>query len=469
MARLLIVDDEPAICWGLEQLGRSLGHEVARAGSAEQGLEIAEEFGPDAIVLDVRLPGIDGLSAMEQLRNRAGDVPIVIITAYGDLATAVETVRRGAFEYVVKPFDLAQMERVLERALQREAAPSAKNPLPPEGFLVGSSPAMQEVFKRIALVSPSSACVLLAGESGTGKELAARAIHQFGPRAAGPFVAVNIASLAPQLAESELFGHERGAFTGAEKARPGLLLQAHGGTLFLDEVADIPPNVQVKLLRALEHGEITPVGSTAAVRSDFRVISATHQNLLELVKRGEFRHDLYFRLCTFQIEMPPLRGRPDDIPDLVEHFLARLSRSRSSLPPRPTTAAMEEMRRRPWYGNVRELRNAVEHALIVARDGDISPEHLPPPAPPTTESTVQAGDVAEEICRLIQRWSEAELAAAGDEAEIHARLLQLVEPPLLRAAIEHSRGQVAAAARQLGMHRTTLKKKLDDLGLGDDR
>lgn len=465
MPRLLIVDDESSICWALSRLGQSLGHEVVTASSAEQALELAARQPPDAVVLDVRLPGMDGLTAMQQLRQRCGDPPIIIITAYGDLNTAVEAVRQGAFEYLIKPFGLETAERALRRALARGPQPAPTAPVENVAGLVGRSPVMQEVFKRIALAAASEANVLLCGESGTGKELAARAIHRYSRRTDGPFVAVNLASLSPSLAESELFGHTRGAFTGAERERTGLLLQAHGGTLFLDEVADIPLSAQVKLLRALEHGEVLPVGASQPVRSDFRVVSATHQELLAKIRDGQFRHDLYFRLAAFRIDLPPLRQRPDDIHELAQYFLA-LAAHRGEAPPGFSADALRELQQRPWFGNVRELRNAVEHAVIVARSGSIEPEHLPPPAPPLGPA-VSAADrsLDDRLAELIRQWAQDQLAQPAEEGQLYENLLRVVEPPLLAAVLEQQRGQCAAAARLLGLHRTTLKKKLDQYGV----
>ena len=331
-----------------------------------------------------------------------------------------------------------------------------------EGPIVGSSPAMQEVFKRIALVAPSEACVHLRGESGTGKELAARAIHRYSRRADGPFVAVNVASLSPTLAESELFGHARGAFTGAEQSRKGLLEQADGGTIFLDEVADIPLALQVKLLRVLEHGEILPVGADRPVESDFRLISATHQNLGQRVVEGVFRHDLYFRLITFEIEIPPLRQRREDIPLLAEHFLDTLA-AKNGVRPAVSPEAMVELGRRDWHGNVRELRNAMEHAMILARGGMIAPEHLPPPLLPLGAVGALPEDA---LAAMVRGWAQAQLAASPDARDLYERFLGLVEPPLLEAVLERCGGQCLAAARHLGLHRTTLRKKLDERGLG---
>jgi len=459
-----VVDDEPSICWALSRLGQSLGHEVVTASSAEQALELAARQPPDAVVLDVRLPGMDGLTAMQQLRERCGDPPVIIITAYGDLNTAVEAVRQGAFEYLIKPFDLETAERAVRRAVTRSRQPETA-PVEEVAGLVGRSPVMQEVFKRIALAAASEASVLLCGESGTGKELTARAIHRYSRRADGPFVAVNLASLSPSLAESELFGHARGAFTGAERERTGLLLQAHGGTLFLDEVADVPLSAQVKLLRALEHGEVLPVGANQPVKSDFRVVSATHQELLAKIRDGQFRHDLYFRLAAFRIDLPPLRQRPDDIRELAEYFLALAAQSRESTPGF-SADTLREMQRRPWYGNVRELRNAVEHAVIVARSGSIEPEHLPPPTPPVWPAAPTSDRSLEDrLADLIRQWTEARLAQPGEEGQLHEDLLRVVEPPLLAAVLQRHHGQCAGAARVLGLHRTTLKKKLDQYGV----
>ena len=468
MAHLLIVDDEQSICWGFAKLASRMGHSAHTAASAEEGLRLAAEQCPDLVVLDVRLPGMDGLTAMAYFRERIGAVPIVIVTAYGELGTAVTAVRNGAFDYLAKPFELKTAERVIERALGEADKPGvavAAAPAPDDTHMVGTSPPMQEVFKRIALVAASDACVHLRGESGTGKELAARAIHRYGRRAGGPFVAVNIASLSPALAESELFGHVRGAFTGAADARKGLLEQAHGGTIFLDEVADIPLPIQVKLLRTLEHGEVLPVGAAGPVRSDFRIISATHQNLSERVARGEFRHDLYFRLITFEVELPPLRERPDDIGPLVEHFLATLAHKAGLPRPSISAEAMSELERLPWYGNVRELRNAVEHALVLARGGTVGVHHLPPPMP----ASVVAGQVqTDAIGTMVRQWARTRLAGGEPPEALYDELVTLVEPPLLEAAMAHSHGQCATAARRLGLHRTTLRKKLDQHGIGGE-
>jgi two-component system, NtrC family, nitrogen regulation response regulator GlnG len=460
MAHILIVDDEQSICWGLSKLVTGLGHTAEVASSAEQALQAAQISLPDVIVLDVRLPGIDGISAMRLFHERFGPVPIVIITAFGDLATAVDAVRNGAYDYLVKPFELNVAQRAIERALDapRHAAQAqieVESPKPPHE-IVGSSPAIQEVFKLIAVVAATEACVHVRGESGTGKELVARAIHRYSRRSQGPFVPVNIASLSPSLAESELFGHVRGAFTGAEQTRKGLLEQAHGGTIFFDEVADIPMSIQVKLLRVLEYGEILPVGADHTITSDFRIISATHQNLHEKVAQGIFRQDLYFRLIAFEIDIPPLRQRCEDIDDLAKHFLATLAaKNGCSLPPL-ASETKEILVKRPWYGNVRELRNALEHAMILSRGGAILPEHLPPPTPPGTDTNQTRGSM---ISSMIGDWVRNELEHSPQTTDLYQRLLSIVEPPMLKTVLEHNRGQFLTAAKQLGLHRVTLKRK----------
>ncbi len=434
-----------------------MGHVAEVAASAEQGLDMAAAASPDLLILDVRLPGMDGLTAMEAFGRHLDGAPIIVITAFGDLATAVDAVHKGAFEYVVKPFDLAEIRSVIERGLRtvpRRVKVATTNAL---NGMLGQSPTMQAVFKKIALAANSDASVLLQGESGVGKELAAEAIHRHSARKDGPLVAVNMAALSPTLAEAELFGHVEGAFTGAVQSRTGLLLQANGGTLLLDEVADIPLSLQLKLLRVLDHGEVLPVGADAPLRSKFRVICATHQNLRRKVESGEFRHDLFFRLCTFEIDLPPLRERPEDISLLAYHFATQFGSDAAVL----AEETIHQLQRRPWYGNVRELRNAIEHALVLARRGIVMPEHLPPPLPNLWQSggaapALEGEELADALSR-IARHLAADPELAGT---VYDRFLQQVEPPLLTAVMDKCGNRFAPAARVLGLHRTTLKKKL---------
>jgi two-component system nitrogen regulation response regulator GlnG len=434
------------------------------AASAEEGIHLAAGAAPDLLILDVRLPGMDGLTAMESFARHLKGAPIIVITAFGDLKTAVEAVRKGAFEYVVKPFDLAEIRGVIERALR--VVPSEKKLVAAEALdgMLGQSLAMQNVFKKIALAANSEAAVLLQGESGVGKELAAAAIHRNSTRRQGPFVSVNVAALSPTLAEAELFGHTDGAIAGATQSRSGPLLQANGGTLFLDEVADIPPGLQLKLLRVLDHGEVLPVGSDTPLRSRFRVISATTENLRAKVEAGEFRHDLYLRLCTFEIDVPPLRERPEDIALLARHFASHFGSESAAL----AEETIVELQSRPWFGNVRELRNAIEHAMVLARRGLVMPEHLPPVLPNLWQtggatSTMEEEELVDALSRIAR-----DLAANPELAgTVYDRFLQQVEPPLLSAVMDSCGKRFAPAARVLGLHRTTLKKKLTQYEMED--
>ena len=461
MSRILIVDDEESICWALRESLGDEGHDVAVASSAEAGLRAAAERPPDALVLDVRLPGADGLSSMKAFRDRIGPAPIIIITAFGNLETAVRAMEGGAFDYLVKPFDLDHATTVVRRALEKRAIPGrAVEPAATAGpeALIGASAAMQDLFKKIALVAPADVPVLITGESGTGKELVARAIHRHSGRRGGPFLPVCIAALSPGLVEGEIFGHAKGSFTGANQDRRGLLELATGGTVLLDEVGDIPANLQVKLLRALEHREVTPVGDARPRPTDIRLIAATNRPLAELMVNGEFREDLFFRLSVFQIEIPPLRERREDIPALAEHFL-RQSRLPDIAGGPLSAEVLADLGSRRWAGNVRELRNVVEHAAIVARGRPIRPDHLPQAPANLADVTAKAGGLGAEIAR----WASLE-AFIGDsgsgEAPLYDRFLESVEPPMLRAILDRCDGNRAAAARELGIHRATLRQKL---------
>jgi two-component system nitrogen regulation response regulator GlnG len=463
---ILIVDDEQAVCWALGRALEREGHSVAVAASAEQAFGQMAHLRPDVIILDVRLPGMDGLTALPRLRQLAPEAAVIVATAFGSLPTAVQAVEGGAFDYLAKPFDLNQALDAVARALQRrpiaaapETAPVADAPGSPEE-IIGISPAMQQVFKRIALVAPHDACVLITGESGTGKELVARAIHRYSARRDRPFLPMHIAALNPNLVESELFGHARGAFTGAAQARTGLLALADGGTVFLDELADIPLPVQVKLLRALEHGEVLPVGATQPVPLNLRILTATHQDLPRCVAEGRFRPDLYFRLNVFQVHLPPLRERIEDIEPLAVHFLRRFKPS--ALPLLPET--LRYLQGLPWFGNVRELRNALEHAAILARDGPLLPEHFPR----------FAGDPSgaappDQLAGAVRKWLAEQVRTAGAEPprDLYDELLRIVEPALLEDVMRRLRGNRWVAAQWLGLNRATVRKKLGLYGLAE--
>jgi two-component system nitrogen regulation response regulator GlnG len=463
VSHILLVDDEEAVCWALERALSREGHRVAVAASAEDAFRLAEKQRPDAVLLDVRLPRMDGLTALARLRELTGDAPVIVMTAFGNLSTAVRAVEGGAFDYLAKPFDLGQALDAVSRALQRRALVATGVPPVDEEAtggtpvateeIVGTSLAMQAVFKRIALVAPRDSCVLITGESGTGKELVARALHRHSPRRDRPFLPVHVAALNPSLVESELFGHVKGAFTGAAQSRPGLLSLAEGGTVFLDELADIPLPVQVKLLRVLEHNEVLPVGGNQPQPLNLRILSATHQDLSRQMAEGQFRHDLYFRLNVFQIHLPPLRERSDDLPPLAEHFLRRFEPRALPLLP-PTVRFLQSL---PWFGNVRELRNALEHAAIVARGGPLLPEHFP-----TAALHPSLSSPTEQLAAAVRQWLDEKVRAAGGAAPagLYNGLLDCVEPALLEEVLRRVQGNRWVAAQWLGMNRATLRKRL---------
>jgi DNA-binding NtrC family response regulator len=462
MSRILIVDDEPAIGWSLREVLADGGHAVEVAASVEAGLETCGRQSPEAILLDVRLPGGDGISALPEFRKLVPESPIIVMTAFGDLDTAVRAVEAGAYDYLVKPFDLERVSQVAARALAERPAGGCRRG--DEGSdpvqLVGRSLPMQTVFKQIALAAPTDLPVLITGATGTGKELAARAIHAHSGRRDKPLVVTSLAALAPSVVESELFGHVRGAFTGAMVDRSGLFAEADGGTIFLDEVGDAPLDVQAKLLRVLENREITPVGSATVRRVDVRVIAATNADLAAATAAGRFRADLFHRLRVFPITMPALAERRNDIPLLVDAFL----RGRGGAMPSVSQEFLHAVRARPWPGNVRELRHAVDYAAVMARGGRLEPEHLPPSSRQAEDAGAAGnagGTSAEEaVAAAVQAWVMSHWRDDGD-AKLHEQLIRLVETRLLAEALAKTGGNRSAAARMLGLDRATLRTKLE--------
>jgi len=381
--RILVVDDEANARSALAELLREEGYTVETAADGFKALPKLDEFSPDVIVTDLKMPGLDGLGLMRKALEQEPERAVIMMTAFGAVDTAVAAMRAGAADYLTKPINFDELLLVVERAIERrrlklEAGQlrqrlSDRHRLP---NIIGSSPAMQTVFETVLQVAPSRASVLITGESGTGKELVAAALHEHSPRAGGPFVKLHCAALSETLLESELFGHERGAFTGAVTRREGRFQQADRGTLFLDEIGEISPSIQVKLLRFLQEHEFERVGGNQTTKVDVRIIAATNRNLRERVRQGLFREDLYYRLNVVAIEMPPLRQRPSDIGLLAHHFLARYAKENSKNITGFTDAAMDKLLRYSWPGNVRELENAIERAVIICRGDTLRPEDL---------------------------------------------------------------------------------------------
>jgi two-component system nitrogen regulation response regulator GlnG len=476
-ARVLVADDEPSIRFVLREALESAGHEVTDVDSGDAALEALESGASfDLAFLDIRMPGLSGLELLDRASPLGLDTAIVVITAQNTLENAIQAMKRGALDYLVKPFRLAEITALVERtlrtralerevrALRRERAERAeREPAAPGAArgeaLVGRSPALLEIFKTVGRVARSDVSVLITGESGTGKELVARAIHQASERAAGPFVAVNAAAIPRELLESELFGHERGAFTGATESRPGRFREASGGTLFLDEIGDMPVDLQAKLLRVLQTSEVTSVGGRRPERVDVRILAATHRDLDADVKAGRFREDLLYRLRVVPMHLPPLRERPDDIPVLAEHFVARYARELGTGPRYLADPTLRHLCAYPWPGNVRELENAIKRALVLASGEVLLPEDfafLETPGAGARETVTLEGLVAREVKQLL----------AGEvTSDLHAGILGRVEKPLLEAVLVHTGWNQIRAAALLGINRNTLRKRIGELGI----
>jgi DNA-binding NtrC family response regulator len=459
---VLVVDDEPSICWALEKMLTGEGHAVVTASSAEEGLRIARECQPAMVILDVRLPQEDGISALPKFLSATNQAPVVIITAFGDLETAVAAVKNGATDYLTKPFKLEDALRTcrltLQKSSQRVITQDAVPVLTDESVLVGVSPAMQYVFRQIALVADSDLTVLITGETGTGKELVAAAIHRHSNRSQTAYIPISPVALNPDLIESELFGHVKGAFTGACEDRAGLFEQSEGGTVLLDEIGDLPLSTQVKLLRVLEQGHYCRVGDTRPRIANVRVLAATNCDLHEAVASGRFREDLFHRLTGVQIHLPPLRQRLEDIAPLCEHFLKIRQYFSGTLDDNVIT----QLQSRPWHGNVRELKNAIAHAAVVARGRPITIEDFPD-AKPGRENTATSSSLTLES--IIASWTEDAIAKYVDTVTLHSDLLAAIEPSFLRVVLKHTGGNRAKAAEMLGIHRGTLRDRLRTYGI----
>ena len=469
MAKLLIIDDEKNVCYSLEKALRSSDLEVISANSASEGIERVRRDVPDVVLLDVRLPDFSGLEAYGTIREIDPRLPVIVITAHSTTETAIEAMKMGAYEYLLKPVDLQQIRQVVAGALDLSRLsrvpallageePSAARSDP----MIGQSAAMQNVYKAIGRVASQDVTVLILGESGTGKELVARAIYQHSRRGKAPLLAINCAAIPETLLESELFGHEKGAFTGADRRRIGKFEQASGGTLFLDEVGDMSFATQAKLLRLLQEQRFERVGGNETIRTDVRIIAATNQDLASLAATGRFREDLFYRLNVFVVRVPPLREHMEDLPLLVDHFLARsgpeLGKHIRSLAP----DAMQMLQRHHWPGNVRELESTLKYAMVHATGNIITPDCLPDVLRlnGTTSSRARENDpMALDVGQYSRR-----LLAAGQTNVYHA-VLQAVDRVVLGEVFRHTKGNQVEAARVLGVSRNTLRAKMRTLGM----
>jgi len=459
--RVWVIDDDRSIRWVLEKTLQKAEMDVTCFESAERVISSLEREQPDVVVSDIRMPGMNGLKLLEMINARFPDLPVIIMTAHSDLDSAVSAYHGGAFEYLPKPFDVddavAQIRRACRQQASQEKVVAEESLSSPE--IIGEAPAMQEVFRAIGRLARSNITVLINGESGTGKELVAHALHRHSPRAAAPFIALNMAAIPRDLMESELFGHERGAFTGAQNRREGRFEQANHGTLFLDEIGDMPAELQTRLLRVLADGEFYRVGGHDPVKVDVRIIAATHQNLAGLVKKGAFREDLFHRLNVIRIQLPALRERREDIPLLMHHFLNRAADELGMEPKILLPETENYLKQLAWPGNVRQLENTARWLTVMASGQEIHLDDLPVELKEEEADQENSGDWRQ----LLRSWGRRRLQE-GVEG-----LLSEAEPEfetiMIEIALEHTAGRRQDAARLLGWGRNTLTRKIKELGL----
>lgn len=462
--RVWVIDDDRSIRWVLERAMAQADIQIAAFDSADSALHHLQEERPLAVISDVRMPGMSGLDFLEQVHNAYPGLPVIIMTAHSDLDSAVNAYQSGAFEYLPKPFDVDDAVAMVQRAMQhsQEQVPVPEVSAVPTPEIIGQAAAMQEVFRAIGRLANSNVTVLISGASGSGKELVAHALHRHSPRADAEFVALNMAAIPRELVESELFGHERGAFTGANAKREGRFEQANGGTLFLDEIGDMPAETQTRLLRVLADGEFYRVGGHASVRVDVRIIAATHQNLEQRVREGAFREDLFHRLNVIRVHVPSLAERRGDVPLLAEHFLSLAAKELGGETKILRPETKEHLANLPWPGNVRQLENTCRWLTVMASGREVHINDLPPELSPTADNESQptSSDWSEQL----QQWARSSLQN-GDDKTLLATAQPQFERALIEAALEHTAGRKQEAAQMLGWGRNTLTRKLQELGM----
>jgi len=463
-SKVWIIDDDRSIRWVLEKALKQADMAVSSFESADGVLKALKRDTPDAIITDIRMPGMSGLDLLAELTRNHPELPVIIMTAHSDLDSAVSAYQGGAFEYLPKPFDVDEAVDLARRAIAHSTMAHAEIPEVDIGSgkeIIGEAPSMQEVFRAIGRLSGSNITVLINGESGTGKELVAHALHRHSPRANKPFIALNTAAIPKDLLESELFGHERGAFTGAQASRQGRFEQADGGTLFLDEIGDMPADLQTRLLRVLADGEFYRVGGRSPIKVDVRVIAATHQNLEQRVREGLFREDLFHRLNVIRIHLPALRERREDIPLLIHHFLKKAAEELGGETKRIDKESLAYLSSLEWPGNVRQLQNTCRWLTVMSPGQEIHAEDLPPELRQGQKSTSTDGD----WLNPLRQWADARLAAGADHILDDA--VPAFEKQMIEVALKRSSGHRQEAARLLGWGRNTLTRKIKELGMGD--
>ena len=457
-----IVDDDQSVRWVLEKALRQAGMEACSFERAEHLLEAIEHGEPDVLITDVRMPGMSGIALLDRLQTTCPDLPIIVVTAHSDLENAVAAYKGGAFEYLPKPFDIDEVIELVRKAARKNGAADVDQGQKSSEIpsLIGQAPAMQEVFRSIGRLAGSSMTVLITGESGTGKELVARALHEHSPRANKPFVALNTSAIASELLESELFGHERGSFTGADTRRIGRFEQADGGTLFLDEIGDMSPALQTRLLRVLAENEFYRVGGQDSIKVDVRVIAATNQDLARAVKESRFREDLYHRLNVIRINTPPLRQRRADIPLLLNHYLTESAKELDAPAKLIDADALDVLQGYEWPGNVRQLVNATRRLTVTAPGTVITPADIPQ----DLGGNVPSQRAVQEWTRSLASWAEGEASAKG-AGPLLDKALPEFEKTLIQIAMNQTKGRRQEAAKLLGWGRNTLARKMKSLHL----